>query len=84
MKKTSEWSVYLILMRTNYSEWSLVIHMNLQVAQLWDAIERDTNDYREGRAVPQEMQVKLACKVITTEALRICYVCSGTRSKTRR
>jgi hypothetical protein len=59
---------YPVLTRTNYSEWSLVMRVNLQAASLWDDIEDDTTDYREDRnalaallrAVLEEMQVRLA------------------------
>jgi hypothetical protein len=59
---------YPVLTRTNYSEWSLVMRVNLQAASLWDGIEDDTTDYREDRnalaallrAVLEEMQVRLA------------------------
>jgi hypothetical protein len=63
VKKSSAAIVYPVLTVTNYSEWSLVMRMNLQAAGLWDIINKGVNDYREDRnalaalpcAVPQEM-----------------------------
>jgi hypothetical protein len=54
----------IVLTRTNYSEWALVMRVNLQVVGLWDIISQGIGDYREDRnslavmlwAVPQEMQ----------------------------
>jgi hypothetical protein len=67
---------YPILIRTNYSEWSLVLRVNLHAEGLCDAIEDGTTDYREDqnalvallRAVPEEMQAGLARKESTTDA----------------
>jgi hypothetical protein len=68
--------VYPVLTRTNYSEWSLVMRMNLQAAGLWDAIQKGVGDYRDDRnalaallrAVPLEMQAGLAVKETAKEA----------------
>jgi hypothetical protein len=57
-------------MRTNYTEWSLVMKVNLQAAGHWDVIESGNGDYRDDRtalatilrAVPLEMQAGLAVK----------------------
>jgi hypothetical protein len=54
----------IVLTRTNYSEWALVMRVNLQAVGLWDIISQGISDYREDRnslavmlwAVPQEMQ----------------------------
>jgi hypothetical protein len=62
--------VYLTLTRTNYTEWSLVMKVNLQAAGLWDVIEFGAGDYRDDRtalaailrAVPPEMQAGLAVR----------------------
>jgi hypothetical protein len=58
---------YPVLTHTNYSEWSLVMRVNLQAAGLWDGIEDGTTDYHEDqnaltallRSVLEEMQVGL-------------------------
>jgi hypothetical protein len=68
--------VYPVLTHTNYEEWSLVMHVNLQAAGLWDAINKVTDNYRDDqnalaallRAVPTEMQAGLAVKEIMKEA----------------
>jgi hypothetical protein len=60
----------------NYSEWALVMHVNLQTVGLWDAINKGSSDYRDDRnalaallwAVPPEMQAGLAVKETTKEA----------------
>jgi hypothetical protein len=38
-KSSSAGIVYLTLTRMNYTEWSLVMQVNLQAARLWDVIE---------------------------------------------
>jgi hypothetical protein len=35
-----------MLMRMNYTKWSLVMKVNLQAARLWDVIESGDGDYR--------------------------------------
>jgi hypothetical protein len=61
-----------MLTRTNYTEWSLVMKVNLQAAGLWDIIEDGDGNYRDDRAalaaVPLEMQAGLAVKPTTSEA----------------
>jgi hypothetical protein len=47
IKKSVTRITYLVLTRSNYSKWALVMWVNLQVAGLWDAIEDGTTDYRE-------------------------------------
>jgi hypothetical protein len=68
--------VYLTLTRTNYTEWSLVMKVNLQAAGLWDVIEFGAGDYRDDRtalaailrAVPPEMQAGLAVRPTVSDA----------------
>jgi hypothetical protein len=68
--------VYPTLTHSNYTEWSLVMKVNLQVARLWDAIEYGDGDYRDERSalaailqvVPVEMQASLAIKAMTHDA----------------
>jgi hypothetical protein len=73
--------VYPTLTRTNYTEWSLVMKVNLQAAGLWDVIESGVGDYHDDRtalaailrAVPPKMQAGLAVKPTasdTWEAIR--------------
>jgi uncharacterized membrane protein YgcG len=76
VEKASVSIVYPVLTRTNYSEWSLVMRVNLQAAGLWDAIHKGAGDYRDDRnalaallrAVPPEMQAGLAVKETMKEA----------------
>jgi hypothetical protein len=76
VEKSSSAIVFPTLTHTNYSEWALVMRVNLQAAELWDAIKFGTDDYHEDRsalaallrAVPEEMQVGLTCKETTMEA----------------
>jgi hypothetical protein len=35
-----------MLMRMNYTKWSLVMKVNLQAAGLWDVIKSGDGDYR--------------------------------------
>jgi hypothetical protein len=35
----------------NYTEWSFVMKVNLQVAGLWDVIEDGDGDYHNDRAI---------------------------------
>jgi hypothetical protein len=39
-----------MLTRSNYTEWSLVMMVNLQAAGLWDVVESGIGDYREDRS----------------------------------
>jgi hypothetical protein len=62
--------------KDEYTEWSLVMKVNLQATGLWDVIESGDGDYRDDRtalaailrAVPLEMQAGLAVKPTATEA----------------
>jgi hypothetical protein len=45
VEKATASIVYPILTRTNYSEWALVMRVNLQAAGLWDAINKGSADY---------------------------------------
>ena len=64
---------YPTLTRTNYSNWALLMHVNLEAASLWHAVEPDDLDiirYREDRlalaailrSVPSEMRASLSRK----------------------
>jgi hypothetical protein len=44
VEKSSTVIIYPTLTRTNYAEWSLVMHVNLQAAELWEAIKFETDD----------------------------------------
>jgi uncharacterized membrane protein YgcG len=76
VEKATASIVYPILTCTNYSEWALVMRVNLQAAGLWDAINKGSGDYRDDRnalaallrAVPPEMQAGLAVKETMKEA----------------
>ncbi|KAK3121536.1 hypothetical protein QOZ80_8BG0655630 [Eleusine coracana subsp. coracana] len=76
VKTSTAGIVFPMLSRINYTEWSLVMQVNLQAAVLWDAIEFGAEDYREDRsalaallrAVPQDMQAGLARKASAAEA----------------
>jgi hypothetical protein len=75
VEKASASIIYHILTRTNYSEWAMVMRVNLQVAGLWDAINKGSRDYRDDQnalaallwAVPPEMQAGLAVKETAKE-----------------
>jgi hypothetical protein len=66
-KSSSTGIVYPTLTRMNYTEWSLVMKMNLQATGLWDIIVSGDGDYHNDRtaltailrAVPLEMQAGL-------------------------
>jgi hypothetical protein len=68
--------VYLMLTRTNYTEWSMVMQVNLQAASLWEAVRYGGVEYRDDRhalaallqAVPADMQARLANKELALEA----------------
>jgi hypothetical protein len=76
IERTSGAIPYPILTRTNYTEWSLVVMVNLQAQGLWDVVSTGIGDYRKDwnalatllRAVPPEMQAGLACKDSTYDA----------------
>jgi hypothetical protein len=68
--------VYPMLTRTNYTEWSLVMHANLQAAGLWEAVHYDNVEYHNDghalavllRTVPAEMHARLTNKESASEA----------------
>jgi hypothetical protein len=76
VEKSSSSLVFPTLTRTNYTEWSLVMKVNLQAAGLWEVIHSSDGDYREDRsalivllrAVSSEMQAGLAVKATAREA----------------
>jgi hypothetical protein len=76
IERSSSSIVYPMLTCTNYTEWSIVMHVNLQVVGLWNVIESDSNEYRDDRnalaailrVVPLEMQAGLAVKSSAREA----------------
>jgi hypothetical protein len=76
VKKSSTNIVYPTLTRSNYTEWSLVMKVNLQAAGPWMVIEFGAGDYREDRsvlaailrAVPQVMQAGLLVKSTAHDA----------------
>jgi hypothetical protein len=47
VERASSNIVYPMLTRSNYTEWSLVMMVNLQMTILWDVVESDIGDYRE-------------------------------------
>jgi hypothetical protein len=76
VEKSTAGIVYPMLTRTNYTEWSAVMRVNLQAAGLWEAVQYDDAEYRDDRhalaallrAVPAEMQAGLANKETAREA----------------
>jgi hypothetical protein len=79
VEKASASIVYPIITRMNYSEWALVMHVNLQVVGLWDAINKGSGDYHDDRnvlaallrAVQPEMHAGLAVKETAKEAWEV-------------
>jgi hypothetical protein len=47
--KSTTGIIYPMLMPTNYTEWSLVMCVNLQAIGLWDAIWYDVVEYRDNK-----------------------------------
>ncbi|WVZ83580.1 hypothetical protein U9M48_030712 [Paspalum notatum var. saurae] len=76
VEKATAVVTYPMLTRTNYTKWSLVMRVNLQMVGLWEVINTGEGEYRDNRnalaallrAVPQEMQVGLPVKKTTKEA----------------
>ena len=68
--------VYPTLTRTNYTDWALVMRVNLQAQGLWEAIEPGNADYRDDRlalsailrAVSPDMLSTLAVKDTAKQA----------------
>jgi hypothetical protein len=66
----------LLLTKTNYHEWSMVMQVSLVAMELWDVIEAANKDRaKDQRAlatilhmVPSEMKVRLAVKKSAKEA----------------
>jgi hypothetical protein len=63
VEKSTVAIVYPMLMRTNYMEWSAVMHVNLEAAGLWEAVRYGGVEYHNDRhalaaqlcAVPADM-----------------------------
>jgi hypothetical protein len=76
IEKATAAILYPVLTHTNYSEFALVMRVNLQAAGLWDVINKGDNDYHDDMnalaallcAVPQEMQASLALNESAKEA----------------
>lgn len=76
VEKSTHGLVWPMLTRTNYTEWSLVMKVNLQATELWDIIEFGTERFSDDRkalgamlrAVPTEMHAGLAVKTSAREA----------------
>jgi hypothetical protein len=47
VEKASASIIYPILTRTNYSEWALVMCVNLHAVGLWDTINKGSGEYRD-------------------------------------
>jgi hypothetical protein len=70
VKKSTAGIVYPMLTRMNYTEWSAVMHVNLQAAELWKAVWYGSVEYHDDRhalaallrAVPAEMEARLTNK----------------------
>ena len=73
-----------MLTRSNYTNWAMVMEVNLQAASLWDAIEDETVPRREDkqalaallRSTPSEMHCMLVGKgsaKAAWEAIRLHY-----------
>jgi hypothetical protein len=81
VEKATMATVYPILTRTNYAEWSLVMRVNLQVAGMWDVINKGAGNNSEDRntltvllqTVPPEMQAGLAVKNSVKEAGEVIH-----------
>ena len=66
----------MMLTKTNYHEWSLLMKVKIQARQLWDAIEYGDLPYHDDRrvleaiiaGVPPEMGAPLADKATAKEA----------------
>jgi hypothetical protein len=79
VEKTTTGIVYPMLTRMNYTEWSAVMRVNLQAAELWEAIKYGDVEYRDDRhtlaallrAVPADIQAGLANKETAREAWEV-------------
>jgi hypothetical protein len=69
VEKSMAGLIYPMLTCTNYTEWSAVMHVNLQVADLWEAIEYGGVEYRDDRLTLMALlQAGLANKETACEA----------------
>ncbi|XP_039778124.1 uncharacterized protein LOC120645406 [Panicum virgatum] len=87
IEKSTSTVVYPVLVRNDYTDWSLVMKVNLQAAELWDVIESGDGDFPTDRkalaallrAVPQEMRAGLAVKETARKVWdAICLMRMGT------
>jgi hypothetical protein len=68
VEKASAAIVYPVLTRTNYTEWSLVMQVNLQVAALWEVISKVVGDYHEDRNT-----LAVLLRVVPTRSRRLMW-----------
>jgi hypothetical protein len=65
-----------LLTKTNYQEWSMIMHVSLEAMELWDVVEAASKDCAKDQrvlaailhVVPSEMKVGLAVKKSAKEA----------------
>jgi hypothetical protein len=70
MEKSTTGIVYLMLTRMNYTEWSVVMRVNLQAVGVWEAVRHGGIKYHDNKHVlaallhvePVDMQAGLANK----------------------
>jgi hypothetical protein len=76
LKETTTTGVWLMLTRTNYAEWALLMQVNLEAMEVWESIDPGTDPRKNDcmalgallRGVPQEMWLILAKKKTVKEA----------------
>jgi hypothetical protein len=76
VEKSTAGIIYPMLTRMNYTEWSAVMHVNLQAAGLWEVFQYGDAEYRDDRhmlavllrVVLTEMQAGLTSKETARKA----------------
>jgi hypothetical protein len=76
VEKSTVGIVYPMLLRTNYTEWSTVMRVNLQAARLWEAVQYGDIEFWDDRlalavllrAMLVDMEVRLFNKESTRDA----------------
>jgi hypothetical protein len=81
VEKSTVGIVYPMLSRTNYTEWSAVLRVNLQATRLWEAVWYGGVEFRDDRVmlavllrvVPADIQAGLANKESACDAWELIH-----------
>jgi hypothetical protein len=84
VEKSTAGIVYPVLTHTNYTEWSVVMHVNLQAAGLWEAVWHGGDEYRDDRLARRHFSkpCRWRCKLVSPTKRRLMKLGSRFRGFT--